>query len=393
MPWDICDPHLYESHVRCDTAQGEVCLACIKLQEEERRLLEAKAALERQLEKCRQARTVMNRSHDRIISRLPAELVSLVFGFCFPPAETTRYSSTIFPHDFGRHVAARLLLGAVCNEWRRIAWSTPGLWTELAVSLRQINDYQWYIEFIRDWLKRSGRLPLSLSISFNWSFRDDTERYKELMNEVNNVSDRWHTLEVNNARADYLRLFKAQPSSKPILCTLTIDGGYDTDDNTVFGPFQTVMEPERVILNGTFCMFASICWERITSLHLSGCATLGYAEVLVQAQNLREVALDLSSMTWATMPVPAKPIKHSNIRDLYIELHDYHSLDILLGSTVFPGLTNLTINGCLPVDQLGSFFHRRTCQLDSLTILDARIYMSKEIITLLEATPSISRLA
>ncbi|PPQ70569.1 hypothetical protein CVT26_013185 [Gymnopilus dilepis] len=397
MPWVIRNSNLFKSHIRCDTAQRESCLSCTKLQAEERRLLEAAAALERQLEKCREARELVNRSHDKITSRLPQELVSRIFEFCFPPSEPLPLTLAVFPHDFGRCVAARLLLGAICHEWRRIAWSTPQLWTELAVSLRNINitDYHWHREFVHDWLRRSGGLPLSLSITFEDShFISDVETEK-VVNEFNSVSDRWHVLEINQARLGHVGLFKAHPCCKPILQTLAInriDHNTDSTDIDNFSPFQTEIVPQRLSLNGLPFTSINMPWEQLTSLQLSGRSTLECLEVLTRAPNLRELAVSLISIDWDRTPVMSRTIEHHKLRDLYIDMANDDGLDVLFGAAVFPGLVHLTVTGCVVVDSLVAFLGRCSCQLDCISIIDTPMFGDSDIITILEATPSITKL-
>ncbi|PPQ69994.1 hypothetical protein CVT26_013282 [Gymnopilus dilepis] len=392
MSWRLSDPSLYESHVVCDVSHRMHCVACIKLAEEESRLHEAKAALERQLEKCRSARTMVNRAHDRLINRLPRELFSLIFEHCFPPVKLERSSSTIFPHDFDRQVAARLLLGSVCTDWRRNAWLTPRLWSQLSVSLRNIHDDQWHLEFVRDWLRRSGGLPLSLSITCPYLFEDDCGRFRGLMNELNNVSDRWYVLEVKGVHCEYLPFFKAATARISILRTLSIHGIRDTEFDDQLCVFQGGLRPDKVILHGLSVKNVDINWETVTSLCLCGRTTLQCIEILSQAPNLQELALDLGGVPWGAMPsLSTKAIEHRQIRDLRIKQYDYESLNIALGDSVFPGLLNLTVTGCLILEPLSSFLCRSCRQLQFFS-MNAPVDSIDQLLTLLELTPSITRL-
>ncbi|PPQ70568.1 hypothetical protein CVT26_013184 [Gymnopilus dilepis] len=389
MSWCLCDQGLYRSYRLCN-AHDVPCVACIKLEQEEARLLKAKAALEEQLERCRAARTVVNHSHDRIISRLPQELVSLAFGYCFPPV-MQRSSLTSFPADFARQVAGRVLLGSICREWRRMAWSTPWLWTELGISLNNVKDDSWHLEFVRDWLKRSGGLPLSLSVTCLWRKNGDTIRIKALIDEFNHVSDRWDSLEVKDARDVHLPFFKASSSAKPTLRTLTITGDFDSEDERKFSVFENQVKPEVVVLKGLSIQAVNVSWERVTSLSLYGRETIECVDVLGSAPNLQVLALDLSMVPWHTIRSVARPIKHSKVRDLKITEQYYEGFNAVLGSAVFPGLINLTTTNCLAIEPLASFLRRSGCRLKSLAV-NASLFAAEELIPLLELTPDITLL-
>ena len=66
----------------------------------------------------------INFHHSSFIRDIPNEVVRLIFSLCRDPA---------LKH--GKEPQSRrfcmLRLGAVCRNWREIAWATPELWTSL----------------------------------------------------------------------------------------------------------------------------------------------------------------------------------------------------------------------------------------------------------------------
>lgn len=108
----------------------------------------------------------LNRAHDTLLSRLPAEIVSLVFLFCTPTmvdaCHTVPYN-VMLPEP--------LSLGAVCRRWRTIAWATPRLWSSISVNLISV-DLLKAAPLAEQWLERSRNLPLTVNIYVLERFRD-----------------------------------------------------------------------------------------------------------------------------------------------------------------------------------------------------------------------------
>ncbi|KAF7337861.1 hypothetical protein MVEN_02009100 [Mycena venus] len=66
----------------------------------------------------------------RLDSRLPPELVVLIFLYCLPDDEFVTPSLTTAP----------LLLSVVCRRWREIAFSTPKLWSSLSLEFTAMRE-------------------------------------------------------------------------------------------------------------------------------------------------------------------------------------------------------------------------------------------------------------
>ena len=65
-------------------------------------------------------------------------------------------------------IEAPVLLGRVCNEWRRITMTTPAMWTSLhslcQIFLMSRFSLKQRTEVVHEWFRRSGSLPLSISL-------------------------------------------------------------------------------------------------------------------------------------------------------------------------------------------------------------------------------------
>ncbi|CAA7261322.1 unnamed protein product [Cyclocybe aegerita] len=56
-----------------------------------------------------------------------------------------------------------LVLAVVCQQWRQIVLATPRLWTVASIKIAK-RAVKPCAQMTQEWLRRSGRLPLSLEI-------------------------------------------------------------------------------------------------------------------------------------------------------------------------------------------------------------------------------------
>ncbi|THU76351.1 hypothetical protein K435DRAFT_570333, partial [Dendrothele bispora CBS 962.96] len=90
--------------------------------------------------------------------RLSPEILSEIFVCCLPSNHLPTRSTAEAP----------LVLLCICKEWRQIALSTPRLWCSLHVYvpnyLSNAPVINRKLSGVEEWLKRSGELPITLSI-------------------------------------------------------------------------------------------------------------------------------------------------------------------------------------------------------------------------------------
>lgn len=95
------------------------------------------------------------------VRRLPPEVLQEIFLHCLPTE-----------HNAIRSVAEPpLLLGRICSAWRRIALSTPQLWSTLhivvprhSIDARDVGILDRRYESLNVWLSRSGMCPLYITL-------------------------------------------------------------------------------------------------------------------------------------------------------------------------------------------------------------------------------------
>ncbi|THU90903.1 hypothetical protein K435DRAFT_569468, partial [Dendrothele bispora CBS 962.96] len=90
--------------------------------------------------------------------RLSPEILSEIFVRCLPSNHLPTRSTTEAP----------LVLLCICKKWRQVALSTPRLWCSLHIHVPNYPLNAPVIDRkltgVDEWLKRSGGLPIALSI-------------------------------------------------------------------------------------------------------------------------------------------------------------------------------------------------------------------------------------
>ncbi|KDR77034.1 hypothetical protein GALMADRAFT_426012 [Galerina marginata CBS 339.88] len=63
----------------------------------------------------------------------------------------------------------QFLIGGICREWRRIAWSTPYLWREIFISISEAR-FMAQDRLFQEWIGRTAAAPLHIRLShlFDW---------------------------------------------------------------------------------------------------------------------------------------------------------------------------------------------------------------------------------
>jgi hypothetical protein len=136
-------------------SDGKPCSTCAEDIELEQEIKELEKCIEKiHIKRCA-LRPVMNKNHDHLIHKFPPEISSQIF---------IQYAKAL---KFGpRNREELLYLGAVCQNWRQLAWATPDLWTSVVVCQRDITEWSDHTEqLFSGWLKRSASLPLTVSLS------------------------------------------------------------------------------------------------------------------------------------------------------------------------------------------------------------------------------------
>ncbi|KAJ6558226.1 hypothetical protein B0H19DRAFT_1261757 [Mycena capillaripes] len=105
------------------------------------------------LKKLEQDKSLIQRQLNTVldpVARLPFEISSEIFLQCLP--------LSLFPPNPND---VPILLLNVCSAWTDIAFSTPGLWTAIKITLPRAHGFE---DSLQAWLRRAANHPLSISL-------------------------------------------------------------------------------------------------------------------------------------------------------------------------------------------------------------------------------------
>ncbi|KAJ7472644.1 hypothetical protein FB451DRAFT_1250241 [Mycena latifolia] len=147
--------------------------------------------------------------------RLPEDVVAEIFTAALPSDRNSVMSGAESP----------LLLCHLCRAWRRLALSTPRLWTTLHIVAPGTPSKLLEIDKCIDaWLSRSGSLPLSISIA-----RSQTAAFgfdvSKLVETLIRFSNRWNHLHLLlSLHSSFKPLATLSADDVPLLQSVVIDG-------------------------------------------------------------------------------------------------------------------------------------------------------------------------
>lgn len=129
----------------------------------------------------------LNVRHDRLITRLPLELVSQIFIFSTESNDVLRFCKGGRP--FFWHPS--ILLSAVSKDWREVSLSILQLWTFITINL---GTGHFNLHITEEMLRRSRALPLSISFMSSPIDKDNAD-YLKLLKVVKSHSNRWENVD------------------------------------------------------------------------------------------------------------------------------------------------------------------------------------------------------
>ena len=415
---------------RCTANHGTPCSTCRDVVDLEKDMLEAWNHLQRLAEK---RRTILkekaNNIHDPIIQRLPVELIELVFEF---------YVESHNPFRDGRkstfskiECSAPFVISSVCKAWRKLALSTPRLWTRMNIYIYSYDSLQVQSELASQSLKRSKKHGIRLSI-FDPGYKPGHARQDNtystswlggsgwgsdslsevpikgidsspLMNVLKSQSSRWQMLDLAARTVTMEELF-SDLVSLPALEYLHIYSRNDNWNSKIGLPKTPLLrELELSVQESPFDLFSeSFGWARITRISLGLIDAPEVFEIFRHAPLLEEFVLSPTSSYDG--PGRKTPITHSNLKLLQLNLHQSDHGQALWKRLTIPSLQTLVldIEGSSPPDwapefpfqHIVTFLARSRCVIRTFKLKSsARFTLTDEqLIRILEHMPSLTSL-
>lgn len=172
-------------------------------------------------------------AHRALISpfrRLPLDVMEEIFTHCLP----THHNAVMSVKE------APLLLGRVCSAWRSVTLSTPQLWASLHIptpttdtlfGVASVRKMATRCEAVRDWILRSGEIPLSISLytpdplsAFGSSpdSQEDMESFRRVSRQILPFSHRWQTVYLRATEGSFTPFQEIVEGDVPMLESLSI---------------------------------------------------------------------------------------------------------------------------------------------------------------------------
>ncbi|RDB25754.1 hypothetical protein Hypma_006254 [Hypsizygus marmoreus] len=223
------------------------------------------------------------------VGTLPVEILQEIFFECV--GETDGYI-------IGEG-AAPFVLSHVCRHWRKVAISTPALWTDMFVELDQRRTHHSHPLLVNLWLQRSGTLPLTLNIADLLSPDPSAEENPVFALLLAHIH-RWRHVEwfIWGGSTAKLFLHKTLNNGETLLESLTISTQGCTDEQSELFPFalQSFTRLRRLTYaSNTLTSVFNLPLSQLTHLRLSSVPLDICGRVLTRCAKLEEIAfMDIS---------------------------------------------------------------------------------------------------
>ncbi|KDR78752.1 hypothetical protein GALMADRAFT_244302 [Galerina marginata CBS 339.88] len=395
MPCLLCGsldvPTFFNPYHLCKSSDT-ACIPCVEMELLEERISETKTALKKMLKRHAELRARMNRAHNPIIHRLPPELPSYIFELCVPLNNTSTSPMT----DIER--CAPLIIGAVCRGWRQIAWSTPRIWTFISIFLES-QKFPVRYELAREWLNRSGQLPLTIHITAPATISPSLDsRLGPMIEFINQHSSRWKELHLT-VPPRFVSRFCGDSGGAPVLHTLKLQYMLpnlfcDIPDKNPFSLKHGKPMPSNVSISYFCSRGVDIEWGYITHLFLGSISLTECISVLKSAPRLIHYALSDVSIPSSPPHRPHKPIVHQVLRELDVSTNFRCWVGLFFEAVTLPGLESISMclqknDVRLSTDAFISLVKRSCADLKSLSISYKASGQPQELHRLLRSTPSL----
>jgi hypothetical protein len=314
------------------------------------------------------------------IRRIPPEMLCEMFMHCLVDG----------PNSFDV-TKAPLHLTFVCSKWRRVAISSPRLWSYISLDKASMAT-----ELLQTWLLRSGSSPLTLVFKED-GCGDATLAVSSYLNAIIPHSHRWRDVTFSMVGTYFMLLEDRVAEIKdhlPMLERLNlerldfVDQPMTIFENAPMLNTVTLMDHSRYLLP----------WHQLKHYHACTFSTTECLHLLQQCTNLTHWTLEYAYMDDDMLSTSMVPLVHSQLQSMYLVFDgdDVNDVCKLLDSIRLPALQILDIStsgGSSNSTQthISSFLDRSSCNLQCLTLRiswhdDELVIFLQQLLSLVELT-------
>ncbi|KAF9527417.1 hypothetical protein CPB83DRAFT_856127 [Crepidotus variabilis] len=326
---------------RCTALTGRPCLGCIGLKKVDTEIRESSQSLRNLCLLRHETLTIVNEWHDPVIGALPVELSAYIFQLYLPEISTPDMGLT----DQTRLAFQRRLtiLTSLCKAWRRMAISTPSLWSTI------IGDK---LETIDRHLQRSGTLSLSIYIQLDRSYQTDESR-QNIIKSICQHIPRWSVLCIKGSTSIISFITKhtssfAEGASSLSTILLEATDKYEYGKKwtmRIGGPHTLRPIPTRLTIQASKFVWSNIDTTKLVELSIGAVETLSFIGILQQSPRLNTVVASIKDVTLSVSEIAkllVEPFSHFALHSLEVTNHTTRATS-LFNIVTFPSLQNL---GC-----------------------------------------------
>lgn len=324
------------------------------------------------MNECISLKRNINDQYSPFLLCLPVEIISEVFSFCLPTFDPK--SDIPNPGD----AFTPFVFGAVCASWRRIAWSTPMLWSTLTFRLTSPLNIHTQVNLLEEWLARSGQLPLSIRLTSSDDFSWTGVSSEGVIQAIRKHAHRWHDLIIHLPSSCYRHLPTSEEASGfPLLRSFILKppGGQGDRVHRINIP----LSPNLRYLSLSCLYLRSIVFhfEVLTHVELESFYIDEILEMLRQTTALYSLTAKRILSGDDRHDPPEDPVVLSNLEEICIVNDKGTDIQLLFDKISTPKLNILsyTAEGLqpIPAHDIVALIKRSECNLETLSILHAPI--------------------
>ena len=315
--------------------------------------------------------------HSSIFDRLPVEVMSIIFAF---------YASKLV------RKTSPFTLGAVSKRWREIAWTTPEIWTDLLLYKPRTRKMATCIQLAKDWLSRSGALPLFISVHISSADGElQLDQLISLVDTLNQHCHHWYSLDLDLPPEALCRL-DVSASMSPTVYRLALAPDSDGEFRI---PGLSRLKPRVVEIHCIQLTHDSLDWSNLTSCTIAHLQVDRILEIFRAAPHLSQCRFEyVKKLDTSLGTEEIDHVTSSRLDSLVVEFSCGEAASDFLDNVTLPALTDLGIHGdrCeLHHEPLISFLNRSSCGLKTLSVQEPD-YSDQGLVNILRSTPSLEEL-
>jgi hypothetical protein len=318
------------------------------------------------------------------IFKLPTELAVEIFMATFPEDSW---------HTWGSDTP--LLFGSICHAWRDLAWSHPRLWSTISLTMSRYSDTNTTL--LREWIERSGNLPLFIRLKMihpmvhlpdhgqMLTHRPLVDPHAvQVLKVLACYSERWQVIDFH--LFIYPKdCFNILPTNFPLLQSISlslaqpepVEGSLSSQIKPLF---WVVPRLRSISLDPSSMKYVELPMEQITYISFNKTAEVGVCLGALQASP-HVVCCVFPSVTSRFRPTHRPTVTAGHLKSLDVEFSPYRAslaFPSLFDNLKSPSLQDLSLSitaagGTILNTSLVSFLFRSACPLVRLSLSRIRL--------------------